>query len=277
MLFLYKNLSMKKKETTTLFELFFEWVNNLLSSSLKHNAVNAQYLDVNAVLVKRYITIIEENKFEFNVKQEERKRVEFAVDKIFNSFKKSAFVFNIKDFFEKKLNPIEKNTQSFIDLCEFKIKHQPILNNENQEDNQLGLFYQGDLDLKNGDFIPAFGLILVCDKKTYLEMNKDDTRGITHSIPICIFNIENDVYYMLLGVKNNYIDEFNTNSHDIGVWYFANYTAQDSTEFKDLGNFNCVCKCITIKDKLYVGLEVITKIKHGEEILIYTHTEPLNL
>ena len=277
MLFLYKNLSMKKKETPTIFELFFDWANNLLRNNLKYNAVSAPCLDVNAVLSKRSITIVEENKYEFNVKQEERKRVEFAVDKIFNSFKKSIYVFNIKDFFERKLIPLEKKSQDIIDLSKFKIKHQPNLNNQYQEGNQLGLFYQGDLDLKNGDFIPAFGLVLVCDKKTYLKMNKDDVRGIKHSMPICIFNIENDVYYILLGLKNNCIDETNTNSHDIGVLYFANYTVQDSTEFKDLGEFNCVCMCIAIKDKLFVGLEVIRKIKPGEEILIYTHTEPLNL
>ena len=71
MLFLYKNLSMKKKENTTIFELFFDWVNNLLSSNLKANPLSAPCLDVNEVLSKRSITIIEENKYEFNVKQEE--------------------------------------------------------------------------------------------------------------------------------------------------------------------------------------------------------------
>ena len=49
-------------------------------------------------------------------------------------------------------------------------------------------------------------------------------------------------------------------SHDVWRWYFANYTVQDSEKYKDLGDYNCVCKCVTINDKLVVGLEVVSEI-----------------
>ena len=256
--------------------VILDWVNYFFNDYYKHDPEISTDLDVNEILKSRNITIIEENKYEFLVNQEEHTRVKFIVDKIFNSFKKSNYLLDIKDFFKQKFIPEEKDIQDILGLHNFEIKIKPELNNESENFNQLGLFYKGDFNLKKGEFIPAYGTILTCDEEIYFKMNQDNSRGIIHSIPICRFKIENDIYYSLLGVNNAKSDEENKiANHDIGIWYFANYTVQDSEEYKDLGDYNCVCKCVTINDKLVVGLEIAKEITPKEELLIYTHTDPI--